>query len=237
MNNKRVVVSTNTINLQEQLVNKDVPILVRALGELDGAASEDLKFTQLKGRANYLCMRRWDHLRSSESLTEDEARMLAKTMVWLQTTTTGDRSELNLGNRNTSAPWERLSAQGAVECLSMGGPCFLRSARERAAASHLVIVNHALLLSDVTAGGALIPDYDILIIDEAHHLEEEATTNSLSWNRIRSVPVPGSGPGPMSCPARTSAGTATSESTATWKPAPGSATASRSRMAWPSGTA
>ena len=174
-NNKRVVVSTNTIALQEQLVNKDVPILVKALSAIDGLNAEELKFTQLKGRANYLCLRRWNHLRAGESMSEDEARMLAKIMVWLRTTETGDRSELNLGGRNTAAPWDRLSAQGASDCLSSGGPCFLRASREKAAASHLVIVNHALLLSDLTAGGTLIPDYDLLIIDEAHHLEEEAT--------------------------------------------------------------
>ena len=174
-NNKRVVVSTNTINLQEQLLNKDVPILIQALADADEADARDIKFTQLKGRANYLCLRRWARLRASETLNEDEARLLAKTMVWLQTTETGDRSEINLGNRNTSAPWERLSAQGAMDCLSKGGPCFLRASREKAAASHLVIVNHALLLSDITTEGSLIPAHDILIIDEAHHLEEEAT--------------------------------------------------------------
>lgn len=175
MNNKRVVVSTNTINLQEQLVNKDIPILVEALENVEGVSNDDLKFSLLKGRANYLCWRRWNSLRASEGLNEDEARMLAKTLMWLQTTETGDRSELNLGNRNTSAPWTRLSAQGATQCLSLGGPCFLRASRQRAAASHIVVVNHALLMSDVVAGGTLIPDYDILIIDEAHHLEEEAT--------------------------------------------------------------
>ncbi len=175
MNNKRVVVSTNTINLQEQLLNKDVPTLLGAMADSGEMSAQDVKFTQLKGRANYLCLRRWSRMRSNETLSENEARMLAKTMVWLQDTDTGDRSELNLGHRSAAAPWDRLSAQGATECLSLGGPCFLRAARERAAASHLVIVNHALLLSDVTAGGTLIPEYDILIVDEAHHLEEEAT--------------------------------------------------------------
>ncbi|MCH7892555.1 MAG: DEAD/DEAH box helicase, partial [Gemmatimonadetes bacterium] len=175
MNDKRVVISTNTINLQEQLANKDLPDLVNTLRAMDSVDAEELKFTQLKGRANYLCLRRFSHMRSSESLADNEARLLAKAMVWLKDTSTGDRSEINLGNRNSAAPWERLSAQGAVECLSTGGPCFLRAARERAAASHIVVVNHALLLSDVIAGGTLIPDYDILIIDEAHHLEDEAT--------------------------------------------------------------
>ena len=174
-NNRRVVVSTNTINLQEQLLTKDVPTLVRGLAEVDGLPAEDLRFTQLKGRANYLCFRRWDRLRSSESLTAEEARMAAKALVWMGETATGDRSELNLGHREAAAPWDRLSAQGALDCPRGGTPCFLRAAREKAAASHLVIVNHALLLSDLTSGGALIPEHDVLVIDEAHHLEREAT--------------------------------------------------------------
>ena len=174
-NNKRVVVSTDTINLQEQLLNKDLPLVVQALADSPDVSVDELKFTQLKGRANYLCLRRWQHMRSSETISEDEARLLAKTLVWLQTTATGDRSELNLGHRSAASPWERLSAQGALQCQGMGGPCFLRAARERAAASHIVVVNHALLLSDLTAGGSLIPDYDVLIVDEAHHLEQQAT--------------------------------------------------------------
>ena len=173
-NGKRVVISTNTINLQEQLLQKDVPILVEALKSVD-VSGDDLRFTQLKGRANYLCMRRWNTLSTSTDLSEVDARMLAKTMLWLQSTANGDRAEVNLGHPRAAVPWERLSANNARGCLRNESVCFLRSARERAAASHLVIVNHALLLSNATVGGTLIPDYDVLIIDEAHHLEEEAT--------------------------------------------------------------
>ena len=174
-NNRRVVVSTNTINLQEQLLTKDVPAAVEALAEVDGFAGDEFNFAVLKGRANYLCLRRWSTLRSSESLSDDEARLLAKVQVWLRSTAAGDRSELNLGRRTAAMPWDRLSAQGARECAGVNGVCFLRAARDRAAAAHLVIVNHALLMSDLTAGRALIPDYDVLIVDEAQHLEEEAT--------------------------------------------------------------
>ena len=174
-NNARVVVSTNTINLQEQLLAKDVPALGDALAGAEGVHTHELRFTQLKGRANYLCLKRWFHLRSSDSLSEDEARLLSKALVWMRTTTSGDRSELNLGSRNAAAPWDRMSAQGALDCTGVNGVCFLRAARDKAASAHLVIVNHALLMSDLTAGRALIPDYDILIVDEAHHLEEEAT--------------------------------------------------------------
>ena len=174
-NGRRVVVSTNTINLQEQLLNKDLPALVDALARAKEVDLEDVRFCQLKGRANYLCLKRWHQVGNSESLTAPEARLTSKSLMWLQTTETGDRSELNLGHASAAAPWERLSAQGALECPRTGGPCFLRAARERAAASHLVIVNHALLLSDLVAGGGLIPEHDVLIVDEAHHLEDEAT--------------------------------------------------------------
>lgn len=175
-NGKRVVISTNTINLQEQLLQKDVPILVEALKSVEGGG-EGLRFTPLKGRANYLCMRRWNTMSTSPEPTPDEARMLAKTMLWLGSSASGDRAEINLGHPRAASPWDRLSANNARGCLRNESVCFLRSARERAAASHLVIVNHALLLSNATVGGTLIPDYDVLIIDEAHHLEEEATNH------------------------------------------------------------
>ncbi len=174
-NNKRVVISTNTINLQEQLLRKDIPTLVDTLSRADGIDLDDFRYTQLKGRANYLCLKRWATLRGNESLSDDEARLLSKVLVWLRTTGTGDRSELNLGHRGAASPWDRMSAQGAQDCMGMNGVCFLRTARDRAAASHLVVVNHALLMSDLVAGRTLIPDYDVLIVDEAHHLEEEAT--------------------------------------------------------------
>ena len=126
-NGKRVVISTNTINLQEQLLKKDVPILVEALKSVEGE-SDDLRFTPLKGRANYLCMRRWNTMSTSnEQQTPDEARMLAKTMLWLQSTASGDRAEINLGHPRAAAPWERLSANNARGCLRNESVCFLRA--------------------------------------------------------------------------------------------------------------
>ena len=183
-NGKRVVISTNTINLQDQLLRKDMPILVKALSGVDGGG--ELRFTDLKGRDNYICMRRWNLMRSGEEPSAAEARMLAKTLVWMRDTATGDRAEINLGGRAAAAPWERLSAQGARGCMGGESLCFLRAARDRAAASHLVIVNHALLMADVAAGGTLIGDYDTLIIDEAHHIEESAT-NSLGFDLQQST--------------------------------------------------
>ncbi len=174
-NNVRVVVSTNTINLQEQLLDKDVPALVAALQGIDGVPVEDFQYRVLKGRSNYLCLNRWSHLRSSDSISLDDARMLSKLLVWMQATSTGDRNELNLGSGPMRAPWNRLSAQRAFDCSGVNGVCFLRAARDRAAAAHLVIVNHALLITDLVTGGAVIPEHDVLIIDEAQRLEGVAT--------------------------------------------------------------
>ena len=172
--NARVVVSTNTLNLQEQLLHKDLPTVQRVLEQAGLLGEGTLAFTTLKGRANYLCLQRWARLRSSESLTGDEAHLLGKLLLWLQETETGDRSELNL-TRQESGVWDRLSAQGSPQCPIIRGPCFLRAARERADRAHVVVVNHALLLTDLQLGGGLIPSHDHLIVDEAHHLEEEAT--------------------------------------------------------------
>ena len=172
--NVRVVVSTNTLNLQEQLLHKDLPTVQRVLEQAGLLGEGALAYTALKGRANYLCLQRWARLRSSESLSGDEANLLGKLILWLQDTRTGDRSELNL-TRQENGVWDRLSAQGSRQCPVIRGPCFLRAARERAEGAHVVVVNHALLLTDLQLGGGLIPSYDHLIVDEAHHLEEQAT--------------------------------------------------------------
>ncbi len=179
-NSARVVVSTDTINLQEQLVSKDLPILQRLLeaGE-EGASSKPLRFAQLKGRRNYLCLLRLAALRRSASLSLMEAKLLARILLWLPRTETGDRAELNLSPPQ-EAIWSRVSADNEA-CLTLPcfyvrqGACFLHRARRRAEASHLLVVNHALLLSDVAVGGHVLPEYQHLVIDEAHNLEDEAT--------------------------------------------------------------
>ncbi|MCE2462659.1 MAG: DEAD/DEAH box helicase family protein [Dehalococcoidia bacterium] len=172
----RVVVSTNTINLQEQLLQKDIPALVGVLEEEGIIPKGEFKAVPLKGRANYLCLRRWNQLAHGESLSGDEARLLSKSLVWLRDTSTGDRNEINLSGKD-AATWSRISASEKGMCPGMRGegPCFLRTARDRAEGAHMVVVNHALLLSDLALGGGLLPEYHRLVVDEAHHLEEEAT--------------------------------------------------------------
>jgi len=176
-NGRRVVVSTNTINLQEQLVGQEIPLLQQLLARAGPPAP--IRACLLKGRRNYLCLLRWATLLSEAELTLDEGRTLARILFWLPSTDTGDRAELNL-SRPEDAVWNRLSAQNET-CSTSGcpyaadGSCFLVRARKRAESSHVVVINHALLLSDMATDGAILPPYDHLVIDEAHHLEDEAT--------------------------------------------------------------
>jgi ATP-dependent DNA helicase DinG len=182
-NNTRVVISTNTINLQDQLINKDIPDMVSTLGI-------DLRAAVLKGRANYLCPRRIDNIRRRGPADADEMRVLAKVMVWLQNTRTGDRVEINLNGPVEREVWMRICAEdegcSTENCTKRtGGNCPFNRARQAAQGAHLLIVNHALLLADVATGNRVLPEYDYLIIDEAHHLEE-ATTNALSFHITQS---------------------------------------------------
>ena len=172
---QRVVISTNTINLQEQLITKDIPALKEVLEQSGLLDPDSLKVALLKGKANYLCLRRWQQLARSEPLTVDDAKLLSKTAMWLQDTATGDRGEINLNGREAST-WNHVSAGEKGFCMDMrdGSTCFLRAARQRAEQAHIIVVNHALLMSDMVFEG-LIPEYGTVIIDEAQHLEDAAT--------------------------------------------------------------
>ena len=177
-NGERVVISTNTINLQDQLLAKDIPDLLDAL-------SLGVKAAVLKGRSNYLCMLRWSAMRHRSDLTFDEMTTLVKLLAWLPNTTTGDVAEINLSERQRPV-WHKLCASldacPGARCQHLGhGSCFLFRARSEAESAHLVIVNHALLLSDVAANSQVLPEYRHLVIDEAHHLEDEAT-NQLGFS-------------------------------------------------------
>jgi ATP-dependent DNA helicase DinG len=177
-NNTRVVVSTNTINLQDQLMKKDIP-------DLRAALNIDLRAAVLKGRSNYLCPRRLSYLRQRFPANENEIRVLAKVLVWLLENQSGDRNEINLTGPAEREIWARMSAEddacGGETCVkSTGGACPFYRARQSAISAHVLIVNHALLLSDIASGSHVLPAYDYLIVDEAHHLES-ATTNALSF--------------------------------------------------------
>jgi len=177
-NNTRVLVSTNTINLQDQLIQKDIP-------DLRAALKLDLRAAVLKGRGNYLCPRRLENLRQYGPHNADEMRVLGKVLVWQLQNESGDRNELNLNGNPEREVWLKISAEDdactSETCIKrMGGACPFHRAKSAAQTAHLLIVNHALLLSDVATGSKVLPEYSYLIVDEAHHLES-ATTNALSF--------------------------------------------------------
>ena len=177
-NNTRVVISTNTINLQDQLIGKDIP-------DLRAALNLDVRAAVLKGRSNYLCPRRTENMRHFGPRNADEMRVLAKVMVWQINDQSGDRNAINLNGNAERDVWMRLSAEDdactAETCLKRtGGACPFHRARMASQSAHLLIVNHALLLSDIATGNKVLPEYSRLIIDEGHHVES-ATTNALSF--------------------------------------------------------
>ncbi len=176
-NNTPVVISTNTINLQDQIMNKDIPQIRDALG-LDFTA------TVMKGRANYLCPRRVETIRRREPTNVEELRTLGKILVWQIENTSGDKAEISLRGPAENAIWRRLSAQdedcSLHYCETIGqGACPFYQARKRAESADLVIVNHVLLVVDSQRDNQVLPDYNYIIIDEAHRFEE-AVTNGLS---------------------------------------------------------
>ncbi len=176
-NGERVIVSTNTINLQDQLTHKDIP-------DLQAAMQADYKAAVLKGRANYLCPHRLAAMRRLGPRDADEARLLAKVLVWLHQGGSGDRGQINIVRGGQAAVWARLSAD-SIDCTPdicrhrANNTCPYYQARDAAESAHVVIVNHALLLADIVTGNRVIPEYRYLIVDEAHHLES-ATTQGLT---------------------------------------------------------
>ncbi len=169
---QRVVVSTNTINLQEQLLFKDLPLLTKHL-ELP------VKASLIKGRGNYLCRRRVkelaDELLADPQSLDDELKAL---LAWAQMTVDGSRADFP--SLPSAAAWEMVASE-ADACLSSRcqefGPCFFYKARRESAKAQLLVVNHHLLMADLQfpSDAGVLPRYDALVLDEVHHLEEAAT--------------------------------------------------------------
>jgi DNA polymerase-3 subunit epsilon/ATP-dependent DNA helicase DinG len=169
-NGHRVIVSTNTINLQDQLLNKDIPKLQQIL-------PVNFKAVALKGRSNYVCPRRVQLFQSKANHSSRELRLLAKLLVWMPSTTTGDREELFMPDYSEQALWSQVASDGNI-CTPRRcsvETCFYARARRAAESAHVIVVNHALLLADIGVENRIIPNYKYLIIDEAHHLEDSIT--------------------------------------------------------------
>src|SRR5437667_3283105 len=166
---ERVVVSTNTHTLQEQLMNKDLPALREWL-------PWDFKAVLLKGRSNYVSLRRWRRYLAEPCRDAEDLMFKLKVLIWLHTTESGDRSELRLHGRE-EVFWNRI-ASDPMDCVGVHctrEDCYVHRARAEAETADVVVVNHSLLLADAEVGGGCVPDYEHLVIDEAHHLEDAAT--------------------------------------------------------------
>jgi ATP-dependent DNA helicase DinG len=177
-NDRCVVVSTNTINLQDQLLNKDLPELQRIL-------PFELQASVRKGRSNYLCTRLFQQMRHSGPNNADEMVLYARVLNWLPRSESGDVNEISLRTPGEQMAWSRLSGDNgcsAEHCATEN--CPLHLARQRAERAHILIVNHALLLSDVANENHILPAFRNLIIDEGHHLEA-AVTDGLSFRADR----------------------------------------------------
>jgi len=170
----RVVVATATKALQDQLASKDLPFLAEHLGH-------DFDWAVLKGRSNYLCLQRLREMSAGDQgqleldtmavTTRAEIKKLAD---WAGTTSTGDAAELSWTPSDNA--WRAVSV-GSDECpgadrCPLGDPCFAEQARRRASIADVIVVNTHLYGLDVASGGAILPDHDVVVFDEAHVLED-----------------------------------------------------------------
>ncbi|MBO7435348.1 DEAD/DEAH box helicase family protein [bacterium] len=177
LNNKRVVIATHTINLQEQLFLKDFPLAAKLFKANPEAAL-------IKGRSNFACLRRANQVFREPELFEDEERPGLQALAqWAMKSSTGDRQEP--AEWPPSQLWEQICSSRET-CVNascrFNGECFVKKARKGAENAQIIITNHALLFSDIAIRAAgnpvgILPDYAAIIIDEAHNLEDSATSH------------------------------------------------------------
>lgn len=181
---ERAVVATHTLNLQSQLWEKDIPALQRML-------PWPFTVALLKGRQNYLCLRRWQDILTAGNWSPEEAAFWARILIWAAKTKTGDRAELNLSGREHDF-WALVSAESEScpghFCAWYAKGCFVTRVRREAEKADIVITNHSLVLADLRAENRLLPPYGPLVVDEAHHLEDVATEQlgkKVTWAEVR----------------------------------------------------
>ncbi len=175
LSGRRVVISTATLNLQDQILEKEIPFIRKHI-------DPELTAVCVKGRQNYLCLYRWQQVASSpRKRLFGMAAEVTAIGDWLGTTVSGDRAELTW--LADGAPvWSAVSATGS-QCLGSECPewssCFVNRLRREAGKARLLIVNHHLFFSDLalrrSGNGEVLPRYEAVIFDEAHHIEETAT--------------------------------------------------------------
>lgn len=171
-NQQQLVVSTNTIQLQEQLFHKEIATLQQTLPFAFTAST-------LKGRGNYLCLRKFEMALEEPVEGSNQEMRLAKgqLLTWLTQTETGDVEELSLPPSGQLF-WQQVKSDTS-SCLNRACPwfsrCYYFQAKDRAKEADVLIVNHALFISDLQAENRILPPYEVAILDEAHHLEDAAT--------------------------------------------------------------
>ena len=173
LSGKKIIVSTATKTLQEQLIQKDLPMLLKAC-KVKGKAR------LLKGRDNYLCPQRLEITETSEQHSREDWKKLAEIRHWSERTKQGDRAELESVPENDMI-WRKVTSRlefcQAAGCQSESG-CFYPMVKERAAEAQVLVVNHHLFCADLALReqgfGELLPDADIYIFDEAHQLPDIA---------------------------------------------------------------
>src|SRR5436190_6658199 len=171
---KRIVISTHTISLQEQLIDKDIPLI-------QSVYPDEFTAVLVKGRSNYLCQRRLQQARGRQNYLFDEQRQLESLWTiedWATHTTDGSLADLpNIPERDV---WDKVAAEHG-NCLGKKcefyDNCFWQAAKRRMQSGNILVVNHALFFSDLAlrmAGVNYLPKYDLLILDEAHTVEDVA---------------------------------------------------------------
>ena len=197
-NNLKVIVSTNTINLQEQLINKDIPLLKKII-------DEDFNYQIVKGRGNYLCKRKLYNIDVTEKETDTEEEKAEKNIIrnlidWDKNVTrTGDRNELKYEISNSI--WEKVNSEADM-CKGVKCPYYSKyhffNARKNIADATLLIVNHHMFFADLAIRNqtgfytnySILPNYDIVVFDEAHNIEDTARnyftfeTSKISFGRL-----------------------------------------------------
>lgn len=177
-NKERVVISTGTINLQQQLIEKDIPIAEKIIGQ-------DVKAVLVKGRQNYVCLRRLSEVINEPDLFDSDKDELETIYKWTKKTKNGSKSDLT--TQPPESVWQRVNSEADV-CMGMRckhyAKCFVMKMKKEASEANLLIVNHHLLFADIQSrldgagfeGSAVLPSYKRLVFDEAHGIEEAATS-------------------------------------------------------------
>lgn len=177
-NNERIIISTGTINLQQQLFEKDIPAAKRML-------EKELKAVLVKGRQNYVCMRRLADAASDRELFGGETELFDAIAAWAEKSTTGSKSDMPF--MPSEKIWSRIKSESDA-CMGARCPyysqCFVMKVRKEAASAQVLVVNHHLLFADIESrmagsgydDAAVLPPYRRIIFDEAHGIENAATS-------------------------------------------------------------